>query len=101
MVATGRMRPLLGIAMTLCVIGAVDSTLDQAWDQLVLFVATALLIAAAVVVRHPKRRALTLREDLVDWLRSRSELTGEPVETLADRAVAAHRAGLTGLEDPP
>ncbi len=101
MAATGLMRPLLTVAMALCVIGAIDSALDGAWDQVVLFAATLLLIAAAVVARHPKRRALTLREDLSDWLRSRSELTGEPVEVLADRAVAAHRAGLTGLEDPP
>lgn len=101
MAATGRMRPLLIVAIVLCAIGAIDAALDGAWDQVVLFAATTLAVAAAVAVHNPGRQALTLRRDLADWLRSRSELTGEPVETLADRAVAAHRAGLTGHQDPP
>ena len=101
MAATGGMRPLLVAAMALCLIGAIDSALDRSWDQVVLFLAASLCIAAALAVRHPHRRALTLRADLAHWLRSRSELTGEPVETLADRAVAAHRASLTGPEDAP
>lgn len=101
MAATGRMRPLLFAALALCVIGAIDSALDGAWDQVVLFGATLASITAAVAVGNPQRRALTLRSDLADWLRSRSELTGEPVQTLADRAVAAHRAGLTGHQEQP
>jgi hypothetical protein len=101
MAATGRTRTLLLTAAALCVVGAVDSALDRAWDQVALFIATMLLIAAAAAFRHPDRRALTLRADLATWLKSRSELTGEPMEVLADRAVAAHRAGLMGREDPP
>ena len=100
MAVTAGMRPLLIVAMVLCLIGSIDAALDRAWDQVVLSVAATLCIAVALAVRHPHRRALTLRVDLANWLRSRSELTGEPVETLADRAVAAHRAGLTGQEDP-
>ena len=95
------MRPLLTVAMALCLIGAIDSALDGAWDQVVLFVARCCCIAVASGAGTRSDGPSRCASDLSDWLRSRSELTGEPVETLADRAVAAHRAGLTGLEDPP
>lgn len=101
MAATGQIRALLMAAAALCLVGAVDSVLDAAWDHAALFAATMILIAAAVALRRPDRKTLTLRADLATWLQTRSELTGEPVEVLADRAVAAHRAGLTGQDDPP
>ena len=101
MAATGRTRALLIGATVLCLVGTVDAALDEAWDHVAMFGATMILIAAAGALRRPHRRTLTLRADLAPWLRTRSELTGEPVEVLADRAVAAHRAGLTGRDDPP
>ena len=38
--------------------------------------------------------AVPLRRDLVTWLRRRAATTGEPLEAVADRAVAAYRRRL-------
>lgn len=59
----------------------------------------ALLLALGVALLRT-RRAVLLRPDLAAWLARQAAATGEPVERLADRCVAAYRAGLTGEPDP-
>jgi hypothetical protein len=94
-----RGRTPLAVAASMCLIGAIDAALDSAWDQVALFLGAASMVALALLRQQPHRRAMTLRSDLFAWLLERSRLTGEPVEVMADRAVAAHRAGLTGPQD--
>jgi hypothetical protein len=39
---------------------------------------------------------VAIRKDLWEWLEAREELTGEPAETVAHRAIAQYRARLEG-----
>jgi hypothetical protein len=52
------------------------------------------LVYLALAMRHPRR--VTLRADLWTWLRGRSDLTGEPLDHIAERAVSQYRARLEG-----
>lgn len=87
---------LLALALLPAAVALVDVLRDDGTDLAVLLVALVVLLTAALgsALRH--RHALDLRPDLVDWLRLQSAATGEPVERLADRCVAAYRAELTG-----
>ena len=66
----------------------------------VLLVAVLFLMAEVFVVylaitnRRPHR--VDLRVDLWRWLKAREELTGEPAEAIAERAVAQYRLRLEG-----
>jgi hypothetical protein len=65
-----------------------------------LLVALLFLIGEVFVVylvlatRRPRR--ITLRTDLWSWLRARAELTGEPLDHIAERAVSQYRLRLEG-----
>jgi hypothetical protein len=52
------------------------------------------LVYLALARRHPRR--VTLRSDLWTWLQGRAELTGEPLDHIAERAVSQYRARLEG-----
>lgn len=83
---------LAGVAVA--TVGAVDAGRADRWDTTAVFgllVALLLLLLSRVRGRRPE---VPLRRDLVQWLRERSAVTGEPVGVLADRAVAAHREEL-------
>jgi hypothetical protein len=77
-------------------IAAIDAVLGRNWDIVVVGV-LALALQAAVLIRFSAHRpAVPLRADLVRWLQDRAAVTGEPLEQMADRAVAFYRAELHG-----
>ncbi|MGY1726328.1 hypothetical protein ACI79J_05105 [Geodermatophilus sp. SYSU D01062] len=82
---------LLGVA-----VAVVDALRGSDGDLLLLLGAVALVQLAALAARARGRSAVALRPDLAGWLHQQAAATGEPVERLADRCVAAYRAGLTG-----
>ena len=83
---------LLVVAMVIVtVIGAVDAAIGGEWDLFVLF-AVSLALSLALVARLETRRpAIPIRRDLVVWLRDRAAVSGEPLTTVADRALSAYR----------
>ena len=87
---------LLLVALVVTVVGLVDVLREGDGDLSVLFTGLVLLEAAALVSALRGRRGVRLRPDLTAWLTRQAAATGEPVERLADRCVAAYRAGLTG-----
>jgi len=89
---------LLAAASIAAIIGIVDAAVELEWDLLVLF--SIILGIHLVIWLHLSwgRPAVPLRADLVSWLRDRAVAGGEPVERVADRAVGAYRAGLTGRD---
>jgi hypothetical protein len=91
-----RTAVLLVLALVLTGVGLVDVVRDGDGDLTALFAALALLEAAALGASVLASRGVRLRPDLTAWLTRQAAATGEPVERLADRCVAAYRAGLTG-----
>lgn len=86
---------LLGLSVLVSFAAAIDFAVEGHWDGVGL-IAVAVLAQVALVARlHRDRRSVALRGDLVSWLADRSAATGEPLEHIADRCVAAYRAGLT------
>jgi hypothetical protein len=85
---TTKLLVVSGVVLT--IVGAIDSAIGGEWDLFVLFVA-ALGIAVALVLRLESRRpAIPIRRDLVAWLRDRSSISGEPLSTVADRAISTY-----------
>lgn len=52
------------------------------------------VVYLALAMRRPRR--VTLRSDLWSWLHARAELTGEPLDHIAERAVSQYRLRLEG-----
>ena len=52
------------------------------------------VVYLAITTRRPHR--VDLRVDLWRWLKAREELTGEPADVIAERAVAQYRLRLEG-----
>ena len=90
------MTPVLALVVALVVAGAglVDAVRDQHTDAVVVLAALVALQSIALLWLDRSRRGIALRPDLAAWLRQQAGATGEPVERLADRCVAAYRAGL-------
>lgn len=86
---------LIGVAVAM-----VDALRDTDTDLALLMGAVALVQVAALLSGVRGRSAVALRPDLTRWLHRQSAATGEPVERLADRCVAAYRAGLVSDGGP-
>ena len=82
------------VALVVAGVGLVDALRDQHTDAAVVFATLIALQALALLWAGRGRRGVALRPDLVTWLHREAGATGEPVERLADRCVAAYRAGL-------
>ncbi|MGY1708835.1 hypothetical protein ACI8AC_04925 [Geodermatophilus sp. SYSU D00758] len=87
---------LLGVTVAL-----VDALREADPDLAALLAAVAAVQLAALLTVVRGRVGVPLRPDLATWLRDQSAATGEPRERLADRCVAAYRAGLTGEPAAP
>jgi hypothetical protein len=88
-------------AIVVALIGAIDAGIGGEWDLFVLFVGV-LAIGIALGARLESRRpAIPVRRDLVAWLRDRSSISGEPLSTVTDRAIAtyAERYGVVADAD--
>lgn len=87
----------LAVALTIATVGGVDAARLQRWDTASAFALLALVLLGLLARVRSRRPPVPVRGDLVQWLRQRSAVTGEPVDVLADRALAAYR---DQYEDP-
>lgn len=93
-------RAVLLMTSLVLSVGVVDGIVSREWDFLAVF-AMALALQLLLLARLGGRRpAVPIRRDLVGWLRDQAALGGEPMESVADRAVSAYRAGFTDLDEP-
>jgi hypothetical protein len=72
--------------------GALDALIGRDWDLLAVLVLALGLHLWAVARSQLGRPTVGLRGDLVSWLRQRSQVTGEAIPVVADRAVAHYRS---------
>jgi hypothetical protein len=89
---------LVAAVIVVAGVGAVDTARSSQGDLFACFVVLGLIgvvLAVRLVVGRP---TITLRADLVRWLAARSQLSGEPLARVADRAVATYRASLEGSD---
>ena len=104
MAPTALNRLVLVMTSLVLTVGVVDGIISQEWDLLAVFVAALALQLLLLARLSGRRPAVPIRGDLVAWLRQQAALGGEPMEAVADRAIAAHRAGfsdLPGSRSPP
>ncbi len=87
---------VLIVATLVSLVGAIDAGVGNEWDLFAVFALVAALQLMLLTQLRAKRPLVPLRSDLVAWLRNEAALTDEPLEKLADRALAAYRAGLVG-----
>ena len=91
---------LLGVLVAvITVVALVDAALAGTWDLVVVLGLGLLAQLGLIVSLHAPRATVSLRGDLFQWMDERAAATGEPVERIADRCVAAYRAELTGQSE--
>jgi hypothetical protein len=100
MTPTSATKVLLVAIVVLGVVGIVDAVIGEVWDHVALFGIVVALATTLLVRANWRRRAVLLRADHVRWLVTRSQLTGEDVEHLTDRAVATYRHALMPHDRP-
>ena len=83
---------LVVVALVVTSIGATDAALSGEEDLFVVLALLAVLHLLLLTRLRGGRQPVPVRADLVTWLRARSAVSGEPVEVLADRALATYRA---------
>lgn len=94
MTPTLRHKVLVGLAALAAVVGIVDAAMAGLWDLVAVFSLVLAPLLGLLASLQWGRQLVPLRPDLAAWLRDRSALTGEPLASVADRAVAAQRAAL-------
>jgi hypothetical protein len=80
-------------------VGVLDAVIGEVWDLVVLFGIVVAIALALLVSMNWRRRPVMLRADHARWLIQRSQLTGEAVEHIADRAIATYRDALIPPDD--
>ncbi|MEY4373013.1 MAG: hypothetical protein RL219_1782 [Actinomycetota bacterium] len=75
-------------------VGLVDAAVGHAADLVVVFAVVVLLALVAMARSLVSRRRIPVRADVLAWLEETSLAEGEPVNDVADRALAAARAGI-------
>jgi hypothetical protein len=95
-----QIRVLVGLAFLLTAIAAIDVVDNENWDAFWVLVGAGVIQVLAIGRLGGNRLSLSIRADLVRWLESRSEATGEPVQRIADRGLAMYRASLEMPSDP-
>lgn len=83
---------IAGVAL----IGLVDAAVVREPDLLALFACIVVLCTLWLLSVTRSRRLLSTRADLVAWLQRRADVTGEPLERIADRALATYRHQVEG-----
>ncbi|MDY7103105.1 MAG: hypothetical protein S0880_18135 [Actinomycetota bacterium] len=91
MLPTARNRFVLVLAAITSAVGALDAAFSREWDLFAVFALTLLLLVVLLVQLGGRRQTVLLRADLVAWLRARASRTGEPMEAVAERAIATYR----------
>jgi hypothetical protein len=67
----------------------------------IFFLMGEVLLVYMALARTRRRESLSVRKDLWEWLRGREELTGEPADDIAERAIALYRTRLEGSPKTP
>jgi hypothetical protein len=98
MAPTTATRMLLAVMIGIGAVGSLDAGRAGAWDLVAIF--GALMVGLAVLLARTSlhRPLVPVRADLVRWMGRRAAVAGEPTSAVADRAVAAYRAGLTATD---
>jgi Flp pilus assembly protein TadB len=91
-----RDRLLLGLTLLTVAAGLLDAVAAAVWDLAVVLAIIAVLVVSVVLGRRTDRRTVTVRPDLGAWIHRHAAATGEPVDRVVDRAVAAHLTGRDG-----
>lgn len=99
MPATTWSRFVLAALVLVAVVGVADGVRGREWDTTVLFGVLAVTLAGLLAATLLGRPLVAIRADLARWLEGRASVTGDRPGALADRALAAYRAGLVGAED--
>lgn len=90
MYPTGTTKLLVVSGIVIALVGAIDAAIGGEWDLFVLFLGS-LAVATALGLRLESRRpSIPVRRDLVVWLRDRSSISGEPLSSVTDRAIATY-----------
>ncbi len=89
-------RAVLVLTVAVAVVGAIDAAVSVDWDLFVVFVLIGLLQLVLLLRLSGRRPSVSVRADLVRWLRDRAASEGESTERIVDRAVSAYRDGLVG-----
>jgi len=85
---TGIARLLVVANAVVLTIGSIDAGISGEWDLFVIL-AIGLVLSLALLFRLESRRpSIPIRRDLVVWLRDRASVSGEPLTTVTDRAIA-------------
>ncbi len=92
--ATRTDRVLILAVVLVALAGFLDAWVIEEPEIALLFGAVLILGLALLARTLSKRRPLRVRADLAGWMQQRSDLTGEPVEQIADRALATYRLQL-------
>lgn len=98
-VPTQRNKLVAASAVLITMVAVVDAVAAGTWDLVVVLGLAVAAQSLLLLSMHAPRPAVPLRGDLFRWLDERSAATGEPLEHIADRCVAAYRSGLT--REPP
>lgn len=86
---------LVAIGM-LVAVATVDAAIGRAWDLVVVCGAAGVCVVALLIADLADRLAVPIRTDLVRWLQRTAADGDERAADVADRAVAAYRAGFIG-----
>ena len=98
MAPTALNRLVLLMTSLVLAVGVIDGIISREWDFLAVF-AAALALQLLLLARLSGRRpAVPIRQDLVAWLREQAALSGEQMESVADRAIGAYQAGFSDLD---
>ena len=87
---TATTRLLVFSAIVVALVGAIDAGIGGEWDLFVLFVGIVGIATALGLRLESRRPEVPVRRDLVAWLRDRSSISGEPLSTVTDRAIATY-----------
>ncbi|MBF6182238.1 hypothetical protein [Nocardia otitidiscaviarum] len=93
-----RTRALWFGVVAAAIVGLIDAATGRTWDLVTVFGIIGLL-GVLGLVRFGGRATLSVRTDLARWLAQRAAEGGEPVHRVADRAIAAYRAGIIGDDE--
>ncbi len=94
MTPTLRHKVLVVLAALAAMVGIIDTAMAGQWDLVAVFALVLVPMLGLLAALEWGRQVVPLRRDLATGLRDRSAMTGEPLSTVADRAVAAQRAAL-------
>lgn len=98
-VPTPRNKVVGAISAVAIAVALIDVVIAGTWDTAVVLGFALFIQLLLIVSLYAPRPTVSLRGDLYRWLDERASATGEPIERITDRCVAAYRADLTAGTD--